>query len=460
MKSTSKLVLISIALLATALALNLVLFAFQFKANNAPYRAILGKVQAAFHYGTFVANEYPGYGPPFYHRALLGRVHYTECQYALVAIVDSDDTLRGAIVPKAVVPASEQRNKWSYCQNLNEYARNPASNQFKLEEKRSRYLWGGAAFMGNALKYMSVFQMKEFLKRATTLSIFLLSFVLVLIGRGVFVKLSPLIATTIVFSGSSFFSDIAFGLPFILSLLGPAFVGLAWLYSARLSPGFLSAYICGGLSTFIWMVDGHTLQFVVWIFFISYYALRSRGREFRTAAYLSFGSVCFYALGFTFTYVINQILKSFILGWGSVWGSLISRIRLRSSTSTFNEPHIHYGELLERLWHNGFELTAAIGHPLLADVVFVSSSLALTFGIAISIYIRFKGSGSSEEVYLNSIILGVFVFYLVRFFLTQNHSWILPHSHFVGRYIFILVGLCWVSLLASCIALLSHFKTR
>jgi len=201
-------------------------------------------------------------------------------------------------------------------------------------------------------------------------------------------------------------------------------------------------YLCGCISSYIWLLDGHIMLAFAWLAILAYIStekaeVRLIGTITRVAKYISI-----YCIGFLSCYLLGQLAKGFYLGNKSVFGSITKSIETRTSSMQYGETEVDTGLLLDVAINIGYKTVGVFGHDLLWKIIILSSVLAGVLGLAI---IALKFLRGDKRVWIGAlvvILIGLSV--VARYLALQNHTAI--HAFFIGRYFFISMASMWMLL--------------
>ena len=192
---------------------------------------------------------------------------------------------------------------------------------------RSRYWWGGKALYAIALRYLSVREFREFTLAATRAAYLALAVSLLLLAPRTLPAAAPLLAFGAFSSGVEYWADVANGLPYLWAVSSSAV--LVWLLRARPSPGVFSGaapvycFAAGGVSSFLWLGDGHTFLAVTWIGLLVWSGHDALGAAERTRRAAS--CMALYGAGFLACYGLGLAVKADIRGYEATWLDLSGR---------------------------------------------------------------------------------------------------------------------------------------
>ena len=204
---------------------------------------------------------------------------------------------------------------YNFCRDLREALGGGEPDSGLLE---TRYWWGSKALYAIALRYLSVYELRELTKTTTRLAYALLAVAVLLLSPKALAVISPLILLGAFHSGIDSFGDVANGMPYAWAVLSAAV--LAFLMRFR-APGaapwgrarFFS-FVAGMVSSFLWLRDGHTFLAVTLIGLIAYFGHeRAAVRERVEQAVRCIG---LYLAGFLICYGLGLLVKT--AAWGGI----------------------------------------------------------------------------------------------------------------------------------------------
>ena len=207
---------------------------------------------------------------------------------------------------------------------------------------KTRYWWGGKALYAIALRYASVYQIREFTQLATRVAYLLLATSLLLLSPKMLVLWAPLTVFGAFFSGIEYWSDVANGFPYLWTVLFAAALALLVRHDVRRreldadrktretrrsvvwsAAVPVCCFAAGTVSSYLWMGDGHTFLVVTWIGMIVWFGSGSLDLAERTRR--TVWCIVLYGAGIVACYVLGQIVKALLLGdavWWSFWRGL------------------------------------------------------------------------------------------------------------------------------------------
>ncbi len=243
-----------------------------------------------------------------------------------------ESALRNAIILKRLIPTPgtphlDVLDAEIYC-NLLEAAANGAVVPKGV--LKTRYWFGGKALYAIALRWFSVYQIRELTRTATHVAYLLLAVSLFLLSPKMLLLAAPLLVFGAFFSGIEYWADVANGLPYLWTVLFAA--GLALLMrgdEGRTWHGTLPVccFAGGAVSIYLGLGDGHTFLATVWIGMIVWFGGWASYTE-RTKRAAS--CIVSYGAGLVICYALGQVVKAMFLGaavWWNFWSGLVGVAR-------------------------------------------------------------------------------------------------------------------------------------
>ena len=302
----------AVALLATAL-----FFLLHYAGNQLPYDLAVERFKAELASDLRDEGNAAGWKEMHEYRELSGTV------LAGARKAGEDSTLRDAVVLKSLYP-------------LEEVVSGAAIPEYQL---RPRYWWGSKALYAVALRYVSVYQLRELTRIATRVAYLLLGVSLLLLSPKMLLLASPLLVFGAFFSGVEYWADVANGLPYLWTVLFVA--GLALLM--RLTRGAAASGAAGGggdgaawpgtvplycfaagtVSSYLALMDGHLLFAVTWIGMVVWFGHDALNVAERSRRALS--CIVLYGAGIVVCHALGQMVKAMFLGeevWLVFWDGI------------------------------------------------------------------------------------------------------------------------------------------
>lgn len=310
---------------------------------------------------------------------------------------------------------------------------------------KTRYWFGGKALYAIALRWFTVYQIRELTRIATHVAYLLLAVSLFLLSPKMLLLAAPLVAFGAFFSGIEYWADIANGLPYLWTVLFAA--GLALLMrgdEGRAWHGTLPVccFAGGAVSIYLGLGDGHTYLAVVWIGMVVWFGGRASHMVERTKRAVS--CIVFYGAGLVICYALGQVVKAMFLGaevWWSFWIGLVDAARafdglgaMAAWPAPSTEAHVsRYFDLFYAMAWPGWLPSGVV------PTCVAASSLAVSLGLAVCEARR----GRLDLLWSVLWIVG----------LISVTSLMLMHSdgdHYrTARFVFVLLALCLSSLVLS-----------
>ena len=316
----------------------------------------------------------------------------------------------------------------------------------------TRYWWGGKALYAIALRYGSVYEIRNLIRIGTHVAYGLLAVSLLLLSPKMLLLGAPLLAFGAFFSGIEYWAGVANGLPYLWTVLFAA--GLALLvrlahrveaaaegeYTGRDAwAGIVPVYCfaAGTVSSYLWLGDGHTFLAVTWIGMVVWFgcdALNVAERARRTVL-----CIVLYGAGIVLCYALGQMVKAMFLGFGGVWrvfwtglvGNVEESARGVSEGST-SHPLVYldsfYAAYWPSSWPSGFVPTFV-----------AASALAASLGLAVFEARRKRASLRWGVLWIVGLLSSCSLTFLI-----------MDDIHYrTARYVFVPLALCVSCLLLS-----------
>ena len=313
-------ILRSAAIYAGVLILGTAFFFFlHYLGNQIPYELAKQRFAAEFE------QNRPDEG-----HALGFKSRFEYCQLSSVVLtgankLDGEHALVEAILLKYA--RSEQPNT-SFCDWLK-----AASSGVDLEKRllKTRYWWGSKALYAIALRYWSVFAIRELTKISTYIAYGLLAVSLLLLSPRTLLVAAPLVAFGAFFSGVRYWADVANGMPYLWAVLSAA--ALPLLIRGR---GVrLYCFTVGMVSSYLWLGDGHTFLAVTYIGLVVWFGHGDLVAPERTRRAVS--CIVLYLTGFVTCYALGQFIKGIFHGLDKVWRLFWSQVVITFDRSVSQE---------------------------------------------------------------------------------------------------------------------------
>ena len=190
---------------------------------------------------------------------------------------------------------------------------------------KTRNWWGGKALYAIALRWLSVYQIRELTKVATGVAYLLLGISLLLLGPKMLLLAAPLLVFGAFFSATEYWAGVANGFPYLWTVLFATALALLTRLERgarergsgmRTVPVF--CFLGGTVSSYLWMGDGHTFLAVVWIGMVVWFgrAISDLAERTRRAA----ACIVLYGAGIVVCYALGQLVKA-AFAWDRVWST-------------------------------------------------------------------------------------------------------------------------------------------
>ena len=211
---------------------------------------------------------------------------------------------------------------------------------------KTRYWFGGKALYAIALRYLSVYQIRELTRIGTYVAYLLLAVSLLLLSPKMLLLAAPLVAFGAFFSAIEYWADVANGLPYLWTVLFAA--GLALLVRRQRGRTWhgtvpVCCFAAGSVSAYLGLLDGHTFLAVAWIGMVVWFGIGCIERGENSSPLASekpplgapvmlertkraVSCIVFYGAGLVVCYTLGQVSKAMFLGaavWWSFWHGLV-----------------------------------------------------------------------------------------------------------------------------------------
>ena len=325
----------AVALLATAF-----FFFLHYVGNQLPYDLAVERFR------TELQSAQPDEG---HAKGYKSKYEYCQMSHAVLAGARESATtgsaFRSAVVLKEAKLGDASK---SHCLAMKAAVGGSAAREILLN---TRYWWGGKALYAIALRYGSVYEIREFTRWATRVAYALLAISLLLLSPKMLLLAAPLVLFGAFSSGIDYWTDVANGFPYLWTVLFAA--GLALLTRRDVRAGGSAwwsgavpvyCFAAGTVSSYLWLGDGHTFLVVTWIGMVvwfgwgldpselpSYPPTKSQSAPQARAASTSTrrAALCIvlYGAGIVICYVLGQAVKAMFLGFARVvesfWDGLV-----------------------------------------------------------------------------------------------------------------------------------------
>lgn len=447
---------------AIAVAATAFFFFLHHLGNQLPYELAKQRFETAFKEGNLGRT----YSPHSVNRnrevpnpiTVLGGIsRFAECQISLMTLRAAQQQINagGAFFDAVLLKSFERAPAGAgYCGTLASIVLDDAELGDRVE--KTRYWWGGKALQSLALRYFSVFEIREMMKIMTYFAYLLLAVFLLQFYPRISLLFSPLIVFGFFTSGIQYFPNVAFGLPYLWAVLSA--VALVFLTGQRAPAQTLKlfCFIVGAISSYLWLHGQSHIFITAFIGLFTYFAT---GRM-KFAVTL----IVLYMAGFLACFMLGQLVKIFVYEWlindpvlwsgfyagkpvyesGWVTDSLLVGGLLKIAGTTVDRfgglaglwsPHsLLRIEFLRAFWDLGLG-----AHYTAAKTLTVFSALAFIGSVGFAAVEARRGR---PEVFRDLMfVVGIMVFLYVQFLLPSDNSFR------AGRYMFLPYALCWLSLI-------------
>ena len=442
----------AIALLATAL-----FFLLHHVGNQLPYDLAVERFRAELEVDVRQPLLQRQSRPdPGHAKGYKGMYEYCEVSSAVLAgargsreigAADKDGTFRSVVVPKVL--------RWA-AHPCDAYEAAVLGAAVPKHALKTRYWFGGKALYAIALRWYSVYQIREFTRIATYVAYLLLAVSLLLLSPKMLLLTAPLVAFGAFFSGVEYWADVTNGLPYLWTVLFAA--GLA-IFTGQTRRGVGSgteggryretdassavAVYCfagGTVSSYLWLGDGHTFLAATWIGMVVWFGSSALDVAERTRKTML--CIALYGAGIVVCYVLGQAVKAVFLGGDSVWSSfwfglVVSVNDSIAPASRWYPPYLHafYSIYWPGSWPSGIVPTTV-----------AASSLAVSLGLAAFEARRGRSLPLWSVLWIVGLMAGCSMTFLIQ-----------DDLHYrTARYVFVPLALCLSCLLVS--LLTTHWR--
>ena len=255
-----------------------------------------------------------------------------------------------------------------------------------------RYWWGGKALYAIALRYGSVYEIRNLIRIGTHVAYVLLAISLLLLSPKMLLPAGPLLVFGAFFSGIEYWAGVANGLPYLWTVLFAAGLALlTGLTRRHVGCGVAGArttvwsgtvpvycFAAGTVSAFLWLGDGHTFLAVTWIGVVVWFGYDPLNMAERSRRALL--CVVLYGAGIVVCYALGQVVKAMLLGevvWSVFWRGLVGTVA-ESAGGASRNPTSHplgylddfYAAYWPGSWPSGVVPTFVAAFSLAASVAF------------------------------------------------------------------------------------------
>ena len=323
----------------------------------------------------------------------------------------------------------------------------------------TRYWWGGKALYAIALRYGSVYEIRNLIRIGTHVAYGLLAVSLLLLSPKMLLLGAPLLAFGAFFSGIEYWAGVANGLPYLWTVLFAA--GLALLvrlahrveaaaegeYTGRDAwAGIVPVYCfaAGTVSSYLWLGDGHTFLAVTWIGMVVWFgcdALNVAERARRSVL-----CIVLYGAGIVLCYALGQMVKAMFLGFGGVWrvfwtglvGNVEESARGVSEGST-SHPLVYLDSFYTAYWPSSAAYWPSSWPSGFVPTFVAASALAASLGLAVFEARRKRASLLWGVLWIVGLLSSCSLTFLI-----------MDDIHYrTARYVFVPLALCVSCLLLS-----------
>ena len=268
-------------------------------------------------------------------RGYKSKYEFCEISGAVVAGAKGEESaLRDAVVLKETSPRHANTD-WARCSALEGVVNGDVYKQYPL---KLRYWWGGKALFAIALRWLSVYEIRELTKVATRVAYLLLAVSLLLLSPKMLLLAAPLVVFGVFFSGIEYWADVANGFPYLWTVLFAS--GLALVMRRDVGLGATGVdkgdkagggktapwdgtapvycFAAGTVSAFLWLGDGHTFLVATWIGMVVWFGCRASNVV--ASAKRAASCILLYGAGIVICYALGQAVKAMFVG-RSVWRS-------------------------------------------------------------------------------------------------------------------------------------------
>jgi len=424
--------------LVTLVGFVFVFFYLHYLGNKLPVDLATQQIRDAFVTDNLIQSSYPfeKFGSHSV-RSLIGQDQFTECQSLQAMLYQSDGSWRDAIILKKNSVSGR-----GHCQAVYEIVN--GISEPKTVSVRTRYWWGWIAIYSIALNWLNIFQIVLGIKLLTYFSYLCLSVAALSHSRRMLVTLSPMIIYGFFFSGISYYGGVTLSLSYLWSIVALTLLVLLLRHVNSDSAMKLVFFIFGIVSSFLSSFDGHLMLLVPYSLAILFLGIGDR-YTIRDKIILAVYCLIFFVLGFTASLLVNQLVKSFYIGWDKVYGNFYQGMAYRLSDDYFGKE-IDPLRMLSNLFKSGFGVVGCFKIRGLCMFLILGAVFAGLTGLALTIITSLRRK-KTEQLLSLFFFTGLIAFVFVRLLAFQNHSAI--HTLFIGRYMFVPLSLLWLILVHS-----------
>ena len=305
---------------------------------------------------------------------------------------EAEDGLRDAVILKRLAPTSDTSffdtlSSREYCDLLEAAVYGAVVPEGTL---KTRYWFGGKALYAIALRYASVYQIREFTRIATYAAYFLLAVSLLLLSPKMLLVAAPLVLFGASFAGIDYWADVANGFPYLWTVV---FVAALALFARgdvrrRIRPGTVPVccFAAGTVSVYLGLGDGHTYLAIVWIGMVAWFGYESPRTVERTMRAAS--CVVFYGAGLVVCYALGQAVKAMFLGevvWWNFWVGLVGTAEAFEGVAALSawpaqSIEAHVGKYIDSFFAMAWPSWLPSGVVAMSAA---ASALAISLGLAV-----------------------------------------------------------------------------
>ena len=301
----------------------------------------------------------------------------------------------------------------------------------------TRYWWGSKAVYAIALRYLSVIDYHELVRRACYAAYGLLAVALLLLGWRAFAVASPVLLFGVTLSGIEYFFDLVNGLPYAWAVFAPAVLALLLRADANRKVVRLYCFFAGMVQGYLWLLEGNNFIATALICLVVW--LGGGDVTWRAKVARSVCCALMHVGGFVVCLTLGVVAKSAVQNSmfpGSapmVMERTLDVVARRGMRVLFPEDR----DLLGRQLGTWADLLP-VGVPAI-DALAMFSVLALLAAIGIGIYHAHRGN--AEPLAGALLMVGLLVGVCIHFILPSD-----PH-HRAARLMWLPLALCWSCLL-------------
>ena len=299
----------------------------------------------------------------------------------------------------------------------------------------NRYWWGSKAIYAIALRYLSVRDYHELVRRACYGSYALLAIALLLLGWRAFAVASPVLLFGVALSGIEYFFDLVNGLPYAWAVFAPAVLALLLRADANAKAVRVFCFFAGMVQAYLWLLEGNNFIATALICLVLWLGSEDTTWHAKVARSVRGGltHIVGFLASWTLGVAVKGVVDSLALGSVPVVGHTLNVIVDRSKRVLSPEDR----DLLGRQLGTWADLLP-VGVPAI-DALVMFSVLALLAAIGIGIYHAHRGN--AEPLAGALLMVGLLVGVCIHFILPSD-----PH-HRAARLMWLPLALCWSCLL-------------